>query len=444
MFAMKPVFILLILMWNVSGIRAQNAFHIETEKDKIVIPFKLINNLIFIPIKVNGIELNFLLDTGVEETILLSLEEKTEVRFFNVAKVKFKGLGSNEAIEGLKSSGNVLDLNGFVDKNHELYIVLDENFNFSAHIGIPVNGIIGYHFFKNHLVEINYDKKKIIVYRNTDQIVKKINKKYDEIPMTIEKNKPYIQSDIILNQAEIPAKLLVDIGNSDAIWLFEDKSKNIQVPAKNFTDYLGKGFSGEIHGKRSRIMTAKLGNYQFKNPIVAFPDSVSIRSVNMVKDRAGSIGGEMTRRFTMIFDYPGKKIFLKKSKYYNEAFHYNMSGIELQNEGLQWVQETVALQTQKINSGNTFDSSGNKNDFKYKFSLKPVYIISSIRENSAAEVCGLKKGDTISKINGTLAYHFSLSEINELLKSEEGKWVNLLVIRNGTEMKFKFQLKSFL
>lgn len=444
MLTMNRLIILLILFWSTFEIKAQNAFQMDSDKDKVSIPFKLINNLIFIPIKVNGIELNFLLDTGVEETILLSLEEQTEVRFFNVAKVKFKGLGSNDAIEGLKSSGNILDLDGFTDKNHELYIVLDGNFNFSAHIGIPVNGIIGYHFFKNHLVEINYDKKKIVVYRNSDKIAKKINRKYAEIPMTIEKNKPYIVADVALNEQEISTKLLVDIGNSDALWLFENEQKGIAVPPKNFTDYLGKGFSGEIHGKRSRIATIKFGDYEFKKPIVAFPDSTSIKSVTMVKDRAGSIGGEMTRRFTVIFDYPEKKIYLRKSNYYNQTFHYNMSGIELQNEGLQWVQETVTLQTQNINAGNTFDGNGNKNDFKYKFSLKPVYIISNIRENSAAAICGLQKGDTISKINGTVAYHFSLSEINELLKSEEGKWINLLIVRNGIEMKFKFQLKSFL
>jgi hypothetical protein len=42
------------------------------EVNKVKIPF-LINNLVFIPINVNGVE--FLLDSGVKETILFSLEE---------------------------------------------------------------------------------------------------------------------------------------------------------------------------------------------------------------------------------------------------------------------------------------------------------------------------------------------------------------------------------
>jgi len=440
---MNRSILLFLLLVAVATSRAQN-FQFETTRSKVVIPFKLINNLIFIPIKVNGVELNFLLDTGVEETILLSLEDKGDVSFFNVEKIKLKGLGSDAAIEGLKSSNNVLDFGGLIDRHHDLYIVLDQDFNFSAHVGIPVNGIIGYHFFKNNLVEVNYEKKKITIYQDNAKFRKKVAQKFTEIPITIEKNKPYLLTGVTIGEAQVPAKLLIDIGNSDALWLFENKSKGITAPQNNFADYLGKGFSGEINGNRARISELQIGKFEFKNPIIAFPDSASIKSVNMVKDRLGSAGGEILKRFTVIFDYPERKMFLKKNSAFGSAFHYNMSGIELQNEGLQWVQETVALQTQAISENNTFDSSGNKSDFKYKFSLKPIYIISNVRQHSAAEQCGLQKGDAIKKINGSPAYHYSLAEISDLLKSEEGKWISLVILRNGVEMKYKFQLKSLL
>ena len=141
---------------------SQDGFRFDTDKNKVVIPFKLINNLIFIPINVNGVELNFLLDSGVEETILLSLEDKTEVSLNNVEKIKLKGLGANEAIEGLKSSGNILKINELKDFNHELYIVLDQDFNFSSHVGIPVNGIIGYHFSKTKSLKLTTTEKRLL------------------------------------------------------------------------------------------------------------------------------------------------------------------------------------------------------------------------------------------------------------------------------------------
>jgi hypothetical protein len=44
--------------------------------------------------------------------------------------------------------------------NHLLYIIVDQNFNISSHVGIPVNGIIGSSVFNNNLFEINYEKER--------------------------------------------------------------------------------------------------------------------------------------------------------------------------------------------------------------------------------------------------------------------------------------------
>jgi hypothetical protein len=441
---MKSKFIFLIVFILGQFAFSQEGFQFETNKKKIVIPFKLINNLIFIPINVNGIELNFLLDTGVEETILLSLEDK-EINLNNIEKIKLRGLGGAEAVEGLKSSNNILAIQDLIDRHHNLYIVLDQNFNFSTHIGIPVNGIIGYSFFKNNLVEINYDSKKMTVYNDDKKIRKRIHKKYVTVPISIENSKPYAQALVKMNNEETAVKLLLDLGNSDAIWLFQDVNPAIKVPQKSFDDYLGKGFSGDVLGKRSIIAKFNIDKFEFENPIIAMPDNKSIKSVTMVENRMGSIGGEIFKRFSVILDYKNNQLFLKKSKQFELPFNYNMSGIELQNEGMQWVQETVPLKTVNI-SDNTFDENGNKvnTNFKYKFTLKPIYTIANIRKDSPAELCGLKKGDTIVRINNTFGYKYSLEEINDILKSEEGKWLHFEIERNNQILKFKFQLKSIL
>ena len=81
---MRFLFLFWIFFTPSTFVFSQEGFQFETDKKKVTIPFQLINNLIFIPINVNGVELNFLLDTGVEETILLSLEDKEELNFNNV------------------------------------------------------------------------------------------------------------------------------------------------------------------------------------------------------------------------------------------------------------------------------------------------------------------------------------------------------------------------
>ena len=424
---------------------SQQGFLFEDGNSKIKIPFKLINNLVFVPIKVNGIELNFLLDTGVSETILFSLEEKKEMRFLNTEKVLLRGLGNQTAVEGLKSTNNILEFSTLKMKQHMLYIVLDPEFNLSSQIGIPVNGIIGYQFFKNNLVEINYRKKVIVVYKDSPRNKSRIEKKFKAIPITVEKSKPYLKTTVTLENEEIPVKLLIDIGNSDAVWLFEDRTKKINIPFKNFDDFLGKGFSGDVEGKRGRIQKFKVADFEFNNLVASFPDSISIRNVSMVPGRMGSIGGEIMKRFDVVFDYQNELLYLKKNGNYAAAFSYNKSGIEIQHNGLQWVQETVPMETVPLRSRtsetNVYSA---KSDFKYKFKLKPIYEIAHIRKNSAAANIGLQKGDILLKVNSSATYKYSLENINSMFRSEGLKWITLEVERDNQVLKFRFKLDDIL
>ncbi|KQO33154.1 signal protein PDZ [Flavobacterium sp. Leaf82] len=439
---MKKYFMLFFGLLASLPMMSQVDFLIENHSKKVTIPFKLINNLVFIPIKVNGIELNFLLDSGVEETILFSMEEKQEVSFKNVEKIKLKGLGSEEEIEGLKSANNILETHGLKSNSQLVYIILDQNFNLSSHIGIPVNGIIGYKFFRNNIVEINYQKKRLVVHANNEETRKRLQKKFRAIPITIERSKPYIYTTAVVDTTRVEAKLLIDVGNSDAFWIFENNK--IKLPKKNFPDFLGKGFSGDIEGHRAKIDNFLIDEFNFKKPIVSFPDSSSIKNVKMVPDRIGSVGGEVLKRFTVVLDYADKMLYLKKNNKFSEPFSYNKSGITIQHNGLQWVQETVHLETVKVVT--TIEETGynDKKDgnFKYKFSLKPIYEIVNIRKNSAAEKCGLQKGDIIVRINNNVPYKYSLQQINALLKSEEDIWITLEVERNSLILKFRFKLED--
>lgn len=424
---------------------AQDGFQFKNGANKVSIPFQLINNLVFIPLNVNGVELTFLLDSGVEETVLFSLEDKKEVSLKNIEKVSLVGLGSEDAVEGLKSEGNMLEVKGMISIKHLLYIILDQDFNMSSHVGIPVNGIIGYPFFKDNLVEINYDKKKVFFYKDTERNRKRIERKYSKVAISIERAKPYITSMVVIDSVKIPAKLLVDVGNSDAIWLFQNSAKGIYLPKKSFEDYLGKGFSGDVMGNRARIAEFGISEFKFSNPIAAFPDSSSLRHVKMVSDRLGSVGGDILKRFSIVFDYRSENMFFRKNKSFDNPFHYNRSGIEISHIGEEWVQETVRLETIPV----VVDHMMTKKDktvsnFKYKFQLKPIYEIAHLRKNSPGKNSGLQKGDIIKAVNGMQAYKYTLEELNSLLRSDYEKWITIEVERNSQILKFKFQLKDIL
>lgn len=441
----KKYSILILLLFN-QIIFSQGGFKFSSSKKTITIPFQLANNLIIIPVELNGVNLNFLVDTGVESTILFSLNEADSISFNNIEKIKIKGLGSGESIDALHSKNNRLVINEFEDFNHEFFIILDEEVNFSSQLGVPVHGIIGYHFFKNHFIEINYKTKKISIFNDILDYSKSRLKKFDKVPISIELEKPYIFSSVLLNNEEINTKLLVDTGGSDAIWLFEDENK-IQSSDVFFIDYLGKGFSGEIHGKRSRIQKIKIGNNELISPTISFPDKESLQNVSLVVGRNGSLGSEVLRRFTILFDYKNGNMFLKKNSYFDDPFNYNMSGMEIEHGGLQWIKEEIQLKASFVSNEKNEISvyeSDPKSSLKYQFSLKPRYEITNVRKSSPADLAGIKKGDVIQKLNGNNAFKYKLQDIISIMQSEEGKWIRLELERDGVLFKTKFQLKKIL
>lgn len=445
----KLMGVLFFVSW---AVLSQEGFVIPSNKNKVEIPFKLINNLIFIPITVNGVTLNFLLDSGVEETLLFSLDESQSLNLKNVEKIQLRGLGSEESIEGLKSTNNEMFSCGLVAHNQLFYVVLDPSFNLSSHIGIPVNGIIGAQFFKNNVIQIDYIKKKITVLKPGSSYLHKIERSYVRLPISIERGKPYFQTKLLNDGNLFEAKMLIDIGNSDAVWVFQNDNHSIKIPRKNFDDFLGKGFSGDILGKRAILKEVTIASFKFLNPIVSFPDSSSLKYVKVVQGRVGSIGGEIFRRFKLVLDYQNGSMFLKKNSHYASKFKYNRSGIEIEQRGMKWVEGLVRVENSTSNLNSASATNVNKSDgwqvtsqvnnFKVKFELKPNYFIGGIRKNSAAEKCGLKKDDEIISINGIPVYRYSLEKINALFSEDSNKNIAIVVVRQEMQLKFSFQLES--
>ncbi|MEC4051050.1 aspartyl protease family protein [Flavobacterium sp. SUN046] len=432
------------LFFYSSVLLAQQGFEFEAGKAKVIIPFKFINNLIIIPVQVNGVTMNFLLDTGVEDTVVFSLDDTEELQFANIEKIQIQGLGSALPLDGLKATNNILRIKNYIDKNHTIYIILDQDFNVSSQVGIPVNGILGYHFFQNDVVKINYQSKKITVY-NHSNFSKKTNNRFTKLTLDIQKNKPYINALVaVADNDTFNAKLLIDTGNTDALWLFSEKSKNIKIPIENYDDFLGRGFSGEIYGKRARINKIQIANFILEKPIVAFPDLVATKNITIVEDRMGSIGSEIIKRFTVYFDYKNNACYFRKNSNFGESFSSNMTGLEIQHQGLQWVEESYEENPALAN--NLFDNNGEKiiNNLKYKFNLKPLYVVANVRKNSNADLAGFLKGDIVLKINNHNSYSYTLQQIIELLKSDEEKIIEFEIERDSKILQLQLQLKKIL
>ena len=151
---------------------------------------------------------------------------------------------------------------------------------------------------------------------------------------------------------------MIDSGGSDALWLFENSKENIKTPINFFNDILGEGLSGTIYGNRSRIPAIQIESFEIPNPTVSFLDSITTVNAKIFKERNGSVGAEILKRFTVWIDYPNKVLMLKKNSNFSRLFNYNMSGLEVVYNGKQLVKEMepksyVDGYNQQLESNNT-------------------------------------------------------------------------------------------
>jgi len=437
----KTSSLILLFLFVITSSFSQRNFNFSSfENDKI--RFDLIGDLIIIPVELNGVELSFVLDTGVSNPILFNLTNIDSVQVKKVETIFLRGLGGGDPLEAVKSKSNHFKIGNAINVNQDIYVVFDKDLNFTPRLGIPVHGIIGSSLFTNFIVEINYSRKYLKLHKPDTYKYKKC-KKCETFNLSFYNNKPYLDAEVQIDSLFKPIKLLVDTGSSDAIWLFEDKTLGIKPPDKMyFNDFLGKGLSGNIYGKRSKVKTLKLKKFELNNVNSAFPDSIAISYAKKFTQRNGSICGNLLKRFNLIIDYKNARLTLKKNKNYNTPFYYNRSGIIIEQRGFVVVKEKVA--SKEANHEAPESSSNIKIsavDY-YRFTTKPAYTIVDIRKGSPAERVGLLKGDVIVSINGKETYKEELQNVIGYFKSKVGKLINLKIDRNGSILSYQFRLED--
>jgi hypothetical protein len=381
----------------------------EPRSKYITIPFKSASNLIIIPVTINDSDtLNFILDTGVKHPIITELPFVNKLNLNYMMPVPIQGLGDGYELTAYRSSGNNLKMAGMTAWNQEVQMIIDENFQISHMLGLPVHGLIGFNLFKDYIVKIDYPNEKLILYRPEHYKYRDRNKDII-LPLHMEGHKPFVRTTIVTDEMqEVPVKLLVDTGSSDALWLAENSDERIKLPQNHIESFLGRGLSGDLFGIKGRIDGIWVGPLIMSKPIASFPDSDLIRQLITTNDRNGTLGAEILRRFVVTMDYRNSRLTLRPTGRVREDFNYNMSGMEVMNPmpGL------------------------------------PIFTIANIRENSPAHLAGLRENDQILSLNNNNHNSLELNDINLLLQSRENKKIKIKVLRNGEEYQTSFDLKK--
>lgn len=429
-FTLKTHILFFVTLLLFSSLFGQSTFEFSGKKKKARVPFDLVSNLIIIPVKVNGVELSFLLDTGVKETILFNVS-KVDSLTLNTAEV-YSVKGANDIeVSAIKSRMNTLEVEGIKSENQIIYVAFNQGSNLSSYLGKEIHGILGYHFFKDFVVEFAYDHEFIKVYKKG--VFKNKWKRYKKIELDIKNGKPYVEAKL---GDEIIENFLLDTGMSDGLWVFKEDTVSTNMFGY-YDDYLGMTVSGEILGKRSKVKELGFVGEVFNGVKISYPHMDLLPDeLKNFSERAGSIGGDLLKRFTIVFDYTNSKMYMKPNKQINDPFYYNKSGIVLRQDG-------EALQKNKNNQLVKSLKQANFISFvDLSYLLSPEFIIDYVRDGSPAAMAGILKDDIILEVNGSKTHKYSLKSINALFYDKDNKRIKIKLQRNGLVLEKTFLLKS--
>lgn len=408
----KPLLVVLfIFALNDSFCQQQIlGFSLPPDINRVEIPIEIHNNLAVVPVVLNNtLPLKFIVDTGVRTAILT---EKIYSDILNLSysrKYTISGAGGQKLVDAYLTNNVTFDMPGVHGQGHSMLVLDQDYLELKNSMGTEVHGILGYELFSRFVVTVNYETKRLILER-PDTF--KPRKSFQVLPITVEDTKPFIRVPLAMtDSAKLIAKLLVDSGASHGIFLEIDSDSAVQVPKKNIDAVLGRGLGGIIIGKIGRVRQLSLGSYQLPNLIANFPiDYIPKDSTqeNNKKHRNGSIGGDLLSRFTVVFDFPHEKIYLKKNGSFNKKFYYNLSGLTIRAKGARL------------------------RDFE----------ISDVRKDTNAEKCGLQAGDRLLIVNGIDLSELELNNVNSLFNRKPGKKIKLIIMRNGEKLKKEFVLES--
>ncbi len=378
-------------------------FDLKNNKKRVTIPFRMIRDMMIIELKINNKgPFNFILDTGVGLMLITDPKLVDSINIVNKRTLKINGIGEGDAYEAYATSALNIDIPGLMSYDVAAAILKTDHFGLSNYAGIPIHGLLGYEFFNNLAVKIDFSDSTLSVSRPRDI---KLFRKGNRIPMSIEDRKPYIETKVTFpDGSKTNDKLVVDLGAGHSLSL-ENIIKSHGLPEKFIAANLGVGLTGPVSGFLSRVKEFEIGRFKIKNVITSFPEGDQFTTL-MVK-RDGNMGIGILKRFDVIIDYPDSAMYLKPAINFKMPFEHDMSGLEY------------------YGAGENLDR----------------IIVSRVEPGSPADEIGLEKDDEILAINLKPVAKMSLEQIDTIFKSQNDRSLLLEVYHDNKKDNVILTLK---
>lgn len=372
-------------------------------------PFEVYGGHLFIQGKLNGVTPGrFLLDNGAADVFISEVKARS-LRLTAQSRVTIPG--GDKGIATVYVPDVMVQVGALTLKDHRSVVIpVAEMKGLSQYFGRTLDGIIGYEFFQQLVVEVDYAKQVLRLHRPKNYKYQGIGQR---LPLQIENRRPYVEAMVQpYGYRTIVASLMVDLGSNGALSLTASCGRDQALRAA--APKLLQRQATTIHGAQQiylgRVQSLNLAQFHLETPLTHFETHFETHSGAACDHISGKIGTQVLRQFHVIFNYPQQQLILEPQTNPNrtDPYEYDLSGLRLQAEG---------------------------DDFK-------TYRVGAVFPGTSAAKAGLQTGDILSQINRTSAQQMSLSQIRYLLS--QPRTVSIQVKRGVQLLSFRLKLQPLL
>jgi hypothetical protein len=380
-----------------------NAVDQSAENIPVVsLPFEYFRRHIFVTLQINGSgQYSCIVDNGYQDDVINARAARAMGLQYQPGGGTARGLGDESGPEISVAEKEVtLGSQGFPMLRGQV-LVLD-GARMEKLMGRPIDCTIGAPLFERFVVEINFETHLLELYRH-DSFTYRGQGHTVPLKAGIPAS---VQAEVLTwDGRKVKAIVGLDLGSDQAFEFqasFQSKHRILRTQQPQVS-IAALGVAGEFHESMARLSSVDFAGFNVEKPLAEFLNVVPDPGLASRKDD-GLVGNMLLQRFTVIFDQPGRRLFLEPNGSFHDPFTANMTGIGL----------------------NALSSPADGFD------------ITSVDNGTVAAAAGVRAGDKILEINGVRCSALTFESLHQMLTAE-GALFTLSIERGGRKTEISFQ-----
>lgn len=363
-------------------------FAIAGGKTSMTVPFDLINNHIYVQVKLNGTgPFRILCDTGGANIITPTVAKELGVK--SEGALQGRGVGEKSEDVGLAKL-ETLQV-GDATLSNQLFAVYPME-SFASIEGVEESGLIGYEVFKRFVVQVDYEHNILTL---TVPSAFAYQGNGAKLPFVFNAHIPQVDGSI----DGIPGKFDIDTGSRSSLDILKPFVEKHDLVAKynaKIEAVTGFGVGGAARSLLTRAKVLQLGTVEVHNPVTEL--SVQEKGAFTSPYVAGNVGAAILKRFNITFDYTHQQLILEPNANYDKPDVFDRSGM--------WVNQGAG-----------------------------AFEVMDVTAGGPAAAAGIKVGDKIVEVDGRPAAGIALPDLRNKFKSDPAGTKVRLAVKSGEQQR---------